>query len=178
MNEIRILGKNFREFIPEAQITGRIEELAAQINNDLAGKEVIFLGILNGAFLFAADLFRRIEFPAKISFVKYASYKGTSSSGEIKELIGWNEDIQGRTIVIIEDIVDTGNTIERIVGELLIRKALEIRIAALFFKPSAYLKDIDLDYVGFRIPNDFVIGYGLDFDGYGRNLPSVYTLVC
>jgi hypoxanthine phosphoribosyltransferase len=177
MNEIRILEKNFREFIPEADILSRIEELALQINSDLAGKDVIFLGILNGAFLFAADLFRRIKFPAKISFVKYASYKGTSSSGEIRELIGWNEDIKDKSIVIIEDIVDTGNTIERLVGELLIRKAAEIRIAALFFKSSAYLKSIEIDYLGFEIPDNFVIGYGLDYEGYGRNLPSVYTLV-
>jgi hypoxanthine phosphoribosyltransferase len=177
MNEIRILGKTFREFIPEAEIKRRIEELAMQINSELAGEEVIFLGILNGAFIFAADLFRRIEFPAKISFVKYASYRGTSSSGEIRELIGWNDDIQNKTIVIIEDIVDTGNTIERIVGELLIRKAKEIRIAALFLKPAAYMKNIELDYVGFNIPDNFVVGYGLDFDGYGRNLTSVYALV-
>ena len=177
MNEIRILGKLFREFIPEAEIKSRIEELARQINSDLAGKDVIFLGILNGAFLFAADLFRRIGFPAKISFVKFASYRGTSSSGEIKELIGLNDDIQNKTVVIIEDIVDTGNTIERIVGELLIRKANEIRIAALFFKPSAYLKNIDIDYVGFNIPDDFIVGYGLDYEGYGRNLPAVYALV-
>jgi hypoxanthine phosphoribosyltransferase len=178
MNEIHILGKNFREYIPETDIKARIEELARQINSDLTGKEVVFLGILNGAFLFAADLFRLIEFPAKISFVKYASYEGTASSGEIKELIGWNDDIHNKTVVIIEDIVDTGNTIERIVGELLIRKASEVRIAALFFKPSAYQKNISLDYVGFKVPNDFVIGYGLDYEGYGRNLPSVYTLVC
>jgi hypoxanthine phosphoribosyltransferase len=177
MNEIRILEKKFREFIPEADIKSRIEELALQINSDLAGKDVIFLGILNGAFLFAADLFRRIEFPARISFVKYASYKGTSSSGEIRELIGWNEEIKDKSIVIVEDIVDTGNTIERIVGELLIRKAAEVRIAALFFKPSAYLKNIEIDYRGFEIPDNFVIGYGLDYEGYGRNLPSVYTLV-
>jgi hypoxanthine phosphoribosyltransferase len=177
MNEIRILEKKFREFIPEADIKKRIEELALQINNDLRGKDVIFLGILNGAFLFAADLFRRIEFPAKISFVKYASYKGTSSSGEIKELIGWNDDIKGKSVVIVEDIVDTGSTIERIVGELLIRKAAEVRIAALFFKPSAYMKSIEIDYTGFEIPDNFVIGFGLDYEGYGRNLPSVYTLV-
>jgi hypoxanthine phosphoribosyltransferase len=177
MNEIHLLDKIFREFIPEVKIKSRIEELARLINNDLAGKDVIFLGILNGAFLFAADLFRLIEFPAKISFVKYASYKGTSSSGEIKELIGWNDDIREKTIVIVEDIIDSGNTIERIVGELLIRKASEVRIAALFFKPSAYLKSIDLDYVGFEIPANFVVGYGLDYDGYGRNLRSVYTLV-
>jgi hypoxanthine phosphoribosyltransferase len=177
MNEICILGKNFREFITEGDIKSRIEGLARQINSDLTGRDVIFLGILNGAFLFASDLFRRIEFPAKISFVKSASYKGTSSSGTIKELIGWNDDIENKTVVIIEDIVDTGNTIERVVGELLIRKAFEVRIAALFLKPDAYLKDIDIDYIGFEIPDNFVVGYGLDYDGYGRNLSSVYTLV-
>ena len=177
MKEIRILDKKFREYLTEDAIQERIEELAQQINTDLAGKDVVFLGILNGAFLFAADLFRRIDFPARISFVKLASYEGTSSSGSIKELIGWNEDIKNKTIVVVEDIVDTGNTLERIVGELVIRKAAEIKIAALLFKPEAYTKDIPLDYIGFEIPNDFVVGYGLDYDGYGRNLPSVYTLV-
>ena len=134
-------------------------------------------GILNGAFLFAADLFRQISFPARISFVKLASYKGTSSSGAIKELIGWNEDLRDKTIVVIEDIVDTGNTLERIVEELAMRKAAEIKIAALLYKPEAYKKKITLDYIGFEIPNDFVVGFGLDYDGLGRNLPSVYTLV-
>ncbi len=177
MDEIRILDKNFRELIPEARIKSRIYEIARQINNDLAENDVVFLAILNGAFLFAADLFRRIEFPARISFVKYTSYSGTGSSGTIKELIGWNEDINDKTVVIIEDIVDTGNTIERVVGELLIRKAAEVRIAALFLKPSAYTKNIFIDYVGFEIPNDFVVGYGLDYNGYGRNLSAVYTLM-
>jgi hypoxanthine phosphoribosyltransferase len=132
---------------------------------------------LNGAFLFAADLFRRINFPARISFVKLASYQGTGSSGSIKELIGWNEDIKNKTIVIVEDVVDTGNTLERIVDELVIRKASEVRIAAMLYKPEAYIKDISLDYVGFEIPNDFVVGYGLDYDGFGRNLTSVYALI-
>jgi len=177
MKEIRILDKNFRELITEKAIQGRIEELARQLNNDLAGKDVVFLGILNGAFLFAADLFRCIDLQARISFVKLASYEGTSSSGSIKELIGWNEDIKKKTIVVVEDIVDTGNTLERIVDELVIRKVSEVRIATMLFKPAAYTKDIPLDYVGFEIPNDFVVGYGLDYDGYGRNLPSVYTLI-
>lgn len=177
MKEICILDKNFREFLTEKVIQERIEELAKQINKDLAGKEVVFLGILNGAFLFAADLFRRIDFPARISFVKLASYQGTSSSGLIKELIGWNEDIKNKTIVVVEDIVDTGNTLERIVDELIIRKATEIKIAAMLYKPEAYTKDIPLDYIGFEIPNDFVVGFGLDYDGFGRNLTSVYTLV-
>jgi hypoxanthine phosphoribosyltransferase len=177
MKEIQILDKNFREYLTEKVIQKRIEELAKQVNEELAGKEVVFLGILNGAFLFAADLFRRIDLPARISFVKLASYQGTSSSGSIKELIGWNEDINNKTIVVIEDIVDTGNTLERIVDELVIRKAAEIKIAALLYKPEAYTKNIPLDYIGFEIPNNFVVGYGLDYDGFGRNLPSVYTLV-
>ncbi len=177
MKEIRILDKTFRELITEKAILCRIDELARQMNNDLAGKDVVFLGILNGAFLFAADLFRRINLQARISFVKLASYEGTSSSGSIKELIGWNEDIKNKTIVVIEDIVDTGNTLERIVDELVIRKASEIKIVAMLYKPAAYKKDIPIDYVGFKIPNDFVVGYGLDYDGYGRNLSSVYTLI-
>ena len=177
MKEIRILDKTFREMITEKVIVERIKELSIKVNKDLAGKDVVFLGILNGAFLFAADLFRQIDFPARISFVKLASYEGTSSSGFIKELIGWNEDIKNKTIVVIEDIVDTGNTLERIVDELVIRKASEIKIATLLYKPEAYTRNIPLDYVGFEIPNDFVVGYGLDYDGFGRNLPSVYTLV-
>ena len=177
MNEVRILDKNFSEFLTEKEIQKRIEELAVEINRDLAGKEVVFLGILNGAFLFAADLFRRIDFPARISFIKLASYQGTSSSGLIKELIGWNEDIKNKTIVVVEDIVDTGNTLERIVDELVIRKASDIKIAAMLYKPEAYTKKIPLDYIGFEIPNDFVVGYGLDYDGFGRNLTSVYTLI-
>lgn len=177
MKEIRILDKNFREYLTEDTIQQRIAELAQQLNRELADKEVVFLGILNGAFLFAADLFRQINFPARISFVKLASYQGTSSSGSIKELIGWNEDIRDKTIVVIEDIVDTGNTLELIVGELVVRKAAEVKIAAMLYKPDAYTKNIPLDYIGFEIPNNFVVGYGLDYDGFGRNLPAVYTLV-
>jgi hypoxanthine phosphoribosyltransferase len=177
MKEIRVLDKIFKEYISEKRISERVEELAEEINKDFAGKEVVFLGILNGAFLFAADLFKKIDLKARISFVKLASYEGTMSSGTIKELIGWNEDIRNKNIIIVEDIVDTGNTIERIVDELLIRKVSEIKIATLLFKPEAFTKDIPIDYIGFEIPNDFVIGYGLDYDGYARNLPSIYSLV-
>jgi hypoxanthine phosphoribosyltransferase len=177
MKEINILDKTFRELITEQEINSRIDELAKQINSDLAGHDVVFLGILNGAFLFAADLYRRIKLESRISFIKLASYEGTSSSGSIRELIGWNEDIRNKTVVVVEDIVDTGNTLERVFGELVIRKASGIKIATMLYKPDAYKKDIFLDYVGFRIPNDFVVGYGLDYDGFGRNLPSVYALV-
>jgi hypoxanthine phosphoribosyltransferase len=177
MNEIRVLDKTFKEFISQEEIEAKMDELAEKINSDFEDKEVVFLGILNGAFLFAAELFKRINLKAKISFVKLASYEGTRSSGTIKELIGWNEDIKNKQIIVIEDIVDTGNTLELIIGELLIRKATGIKVATLLFKPEAYTKKITLDYVGFEIPNDFVIGFGLDYDGYGRNLPAIYTLV-
>jgi hypoxanthine phosphoribosyltransferase len=177
MKEVTVLDKTFRELIPEDKIITRIEELARRINSDYEGREVVFLGILNGAFLFAAELFKRISIKAKISFVKLASYEGTSSSGTVKELIGWNEDIKNKEIIIIEDIVDTGNTLERIVDELVIRKVSGIKVASLLLKPDAYKKEIPLEYVGFEIPNDFVVGFGLDYDGYARNLPAIYILV-
>ena len=157
-------------------IQKRVDELAALINNDLREKDVVFLVVLNGAFLSAADLFKRINFPARISFVKLASYAGTQSSGSIKELIGWNEDITDKTVVVVEDIVDTGITLEMIMAELVRRKAAEIKIATAFFKPDVYKGKIAIDYVGFEIPDNFVVGYGLDYDGYGRNLSSVYVL--
>ena len=177
MKEICILDKKFREIITSETIQRRVDELAVMINNDLCGKDVIFLGILNGAFLFAADLFKRIEFSARISFVKLASYEGTKSSGTIKELIGWNEDIKDKTVVVVEDIVDTGITLERIMAELIMRKAAEIKIVTAFFKPDAYKSKITIDYTGFEIPDDFVVGYGLDYEGYGRNLSSIYKLI-
>jgi hypoxanthine phosphoribosyltransferase len=138
---------------------------------------VIFVGVLNGSFIFAADLFRRIRLKTRITFIKLASYAGTTSSGEVRELIGWNEDLKGKTVIIIEDIVDTGVTLEHTVDNLIIRNVKEISIVTLLLKPEAYRKNIRIDYVGFEIPNEFVVGYGLDYNGEGRNLPSVYTLV-
>jgi hypoxanthine phosphoribosyltransferase len=177
MKETVIKGRKFREMITEETIARRIDEMAEQINSDYRGEEVLFLGILNGAFLFAAELFKRITLRARISFVKLASYEGTSSSGSVKELIGWNEDISNMNVVVIEDIVDTGHTLELITGQLKTRKVADIKIASLLFKPGAYTGKTAIDYVGFEIPNDFVVGFGLDFDGYGRNLPAVYTLI-
>lgn len=177
MKEIVILDKKFREMIPAETISKRIDVLADQINLDYEDKDVVFLGILNGAFLFAAELFKRINIRARISFVKLASYEGTKSSGSVKELIGWNEDIKGMHVVVIEDIVDTGHTLELVVDELKVRKVADIKIATLLLKPEAYTRKIPVDYVGFEIPNDFVVGFGLDYDGYGRNLPSVYTII-
>ena len=178
MDEISLNGRRFRKYIDEEQIDKAVTEMAERINSDLAGNDdVVFIGILNGSFLFAADLFRRIGLHARISFLKLASYEGTSSSGTIRDLIGWNEDVQGKTVVVVEDIVDTGNTLDLVVGGLNVRKAREVKVATLLFKPNAYTKDIRPEYVGFEIPNDFVVGYGLDFDGFGRNLPAIYTIV-
>jgi len=176
-NEIQILDKRFREYITENVLNNKIFELAEQINSDFAGKEVIFVGVLNGSFIFAADLFRRIRLKARITFIKLASYAGTTSSGEVRELIGWTEALKGKSVIIIEDIVDTGVTLEHTVDNLIIRNVKEISIVTLLLKPEAYRKNINIDYVGFEIPNEFVVGYGLDYNGAGRNLPSVYTLV-
>jgi hypoxanthine phosphoribosyltransferase len=161
MKEAVIQDKKFRELISEDAISKRVDELAKEINHDFEGKEVVFLGILNGAFLFAADLFKKINLKARISFVKLASYEGTRSSGSVKELIGWNEDIKDMEIIIIEDIVDTGHTLELIVGELKVRKVARIKTVTLLFKPGAYKKKIPVDYIGFKIPNDFVVGYAV-----------------
>ncbi len=177
MKEIRILDKKFREFIPADAIQARVEAIAGMINRDYKGKEVIFVGILNGAFMFAADLFKKIELQARITFVKLASYRGTISTGTVRELIGWNEDLKNMDVIVVEDIIDSGGTLERIVNELFIMEVKSIAIASMFLKPGSYGRDIPVNYVGFEIPDDFVVGYGLDYDGFGRNLPSVYSLV-
>ena len=176
MNEITVLDREFSVYITEDEIQSRITALAEKINEDLKGKDVLFFGVLNGVFLFAADIFRQITLDCQVSFIKLASYDGTTSTGKIKELIGWNEDITGKTVVVLEDIVDTGATLERVIGELKLRKAAEVKICTLLFKPEAYTKDIPIDYIGFEIPNNFVVGYGLDYDGYGRNLRAIYKL--
>lgn len=176
-NRVTVLDKEFEVSIPAKQIRDIINGLAARINNDLKNKDVVFLGILNGSFIFAADLFRKVNFPSKITFLKLASYDGLSSSGKIKRLIGLNENIKNKTLVIIEDIIDSGNTLEHIIMQLRGYEPAEIKIATLVFKPEAYKKDFKIDYIGMEIPNDFIVGYGLDYDGYGRNLEDIYTLV-
>jgi len=177
MKEIQILDKKFRVSIPEKEIQETVKKMASQINSDLAGKDVIFLGILNGSFMFAGDLFKHISIPTQITFLKLASYQGTTSSGKVKRLIGINEDIENKTVVILEDIVDTGNTLESIIKQLKGYEPAEIKIATLIFKPNAYKKDLPIDYAGFKIANDFIVGYGLDYDGYGRNLSDIYTII-
>ena len=177
MQEVKVLDRQFSVYLTSDEIQSRISALAEKINEDMKGRDVLFFGILNGSFLFAADLFRQITLDAQISFIKLASYDGTSSTGKIKELIGWNEDLVNKRILVVEDIVDTGATLERTVNELVIRNVAEIKIATMLLKPTAYTKDIPINYIGFEIPNKFVVGYGLDYCGFGRNLRSIYSLV-
>lgn len=177
MDAIKIKDKDFAVSIPESKILCEVERLAAQISRDLEGKNPLFLGILNGSFMFAADLFRRITIPAEISFVKFASYDGVSSTGVIKELIGLTEDIAGRTIVIVEDIIDTGCTMKKLLEDLGSRAPESIHVCTLLLKPEKLKVALDVEYVALEIPNDFIVGYGLDYDGYGRNLKDIYTVV-
>jgi len=178
MKRIRLYDKEFQLYIPYEKIGSVIEKIATEMNRDLDGKEPLFVCVLNGAFMFAADLFKRIEIPnVEITFVKMASYHGVHSTGTIRQLIGLSEAIEGRTVVVIEDIVDSGNTIEEIMAQLAILKPREVKIATLLLKPAAVVKDVKLDYVGLEIPNDFIVGYGLDYDGLGRNLIDIYSIV-
>ncbi len=177
MNTVKIKDKEFAVSIPEEKILKEVERLAAQISRDLEGKNPLFLGILNGSFMFAADLFRRITIPAEISFVKLASYEGTASTGVIKEVIGLSENISGRTIVVVEDIVDTGCTMQKLLENLGTRSPESIHVCTLLLKPEKLKVPLNVEYVALEIPNDFIVGYGLDYDGFGRNLKDIYTVV-
>jgi hypoxanthine phosphoribosyltransferase len=175
-NCIKVIDKYFEPFISSEKILEIVNRLASQMNHDLKNKDIIFLGILNGSFMFASDLYKQIELPSQISFLKLASYQGTSTSGNVKRLIGINEDLLGKTVVVLEDIVDTGITIENIIKQLKGYEPAEIKIATLLFKPDALKVQVKLDYIGLEIPNDFIIGYGLDYNGFGRNLADIYKI--
>ena len=177
MNTVKIKDKSFRVSIPEAEIKQRVKALAEQMSKDLEGKNPIFLGVLNGSFIFAADLMREMTVPCEISFVKLASYQGTTSTGKVREVLGINENLSGRTVVIVEDIVESGQTMKQMIESLGTRNPESVRICTLFFKPEKLKEDLNLDYVAFSIPDDFILGYGLDYDGLGRELKDVYTIV-
>ncbi len=175
MNTIKILDKNFKISIKEDKIQERISLMAKCMNEDLKDENVLFVAVLNGAFMFASDLFKQINLNAAITFVKLSSYTGTVSSGKVKRLIGINEDLRGLTLVVLEDIVDTGLTMENIINQLKEYKPKDIKIATLLLKPEIFKGKCKLDYVGLEIPNEFIVGYGLDYNGYGRNLKEIYT---
>lgn len=177
MNTIQIKDKQFKTFISEASILKEVRRVAGEINADLAGDNPLFISVLNGSFMFTADLMKRLTIPCEISFVKLASYEGTSSTGKVKELVGLNENITGRTVVIVEDIVDTGLTMQKLIETLRAQHPKEIRIATLLLKPDKLKVDLDIRYVAMRIPNDFIVGYGLDYEGLGRNYRDIYSVV-
>jgi hypoxanthine phosphoribosyltransferase len=172
---MQIKNLTFRKHIPESKILKRIELLADEINKDYAGKTPLFLPVLNGSFMFASDLIKRIDLECRISFTKISSYTGTASSGQLKTLIGHDESVFNQDIVIIEDIVDTGLTLQRIADELKDRGAKSVETVSLLRKKPARDKNIAVKYVGFELEEEFVVGYGLDYDGLGRNLKDLYV---
>jgi hypoxanthine phosphoribosyltransferase len=177
MQTVKVRDKEFEISIPATEIDNAIQKIADRIKLDYAGKDPVFLVILNGSFMFAADLVRKVGIPCEVSFIKYASYEGIKSTGDLKTLIGLNEEIRGRHVIIVEDIVDTGLTIDKIMEELEKHEPADIRLACFCFKPAAFLKTFKIDYLGMEIPNDFIVGYGLDYDGFGRNLPDIYKII-
>ncbi len=174
---IQVRDKKFQPYIKAPQIQEQIGKLASQMNIDYAGKNPLFIAILNGSFMFAADLFKEINMEAEICFIKLASYKGTKSTGNVITSIGLDENLKGRHVIIIEDIVDTGKTLHEFLPQLLNQQPASLKIAALLHKPEALTYPLTIDYLGFSVPNKFLLGYGLDYDGLGRNLKEIYQLV-
>ncbi|HFG0564299.1 hypoxanthine phosphoribosyltransferase [Flavobacterium psychrophilum] len=174
--EIKLHDKYFVPFISAQEINFAIATMATQVEADFAHEIPIFIGILNGSFMVVSDFMKHYKSPCEVSFIKMASYAGMQSTSEVKQLIGINQDLTGRTVVLIEDIVDTGNAVEELKNLFENQGVKNLKIATLFFKPEAYKKDIKLDYIGIRIPDKFIVGFGLDYDGLGRNLPEVYQL--
>jgi hypoxanthine phosphoribosyltransferase len=176
MSKINLCDKEFTLFLTADKIQAEVQRIADRINTELNTEDVVFLGILNGAFMFVSDLVRKISFDVQVTFVKLTSYSGQASTGIVKRLIGINEDLKDKTVVIVEDIIDTGTTIESIIAQIKGFRPRQIFVATLLLKPDLYSKEINIDYVGFRIPKNFVVGYGLDYNGFGRNLRNLYTL--
>jgi hypoxanthine phosphoribosyltransferase len=177
MTEITLYDKVFKEYISYSEIISAVKDIAEHINNDMVNENIpIFLSILNGSFMFTSDLMKYINFNCRLSFVKLSSYSGLSSNGTVNELIGLNVDLTGKTVIILEDIVDTGVTLEHLVNTISIHKPKQLKIATMLCKPEAYNKNINLDYVGIYVPNEFIVGYGLDYNELGRNYPKIYKI--
>ncbi len=174
---INIHDKHFAPFIKFEEIDRAVAQIADRMNKELRDKNPLFIAILNGSFMFASDLFHKLDFPCEITFVKLASYSGTKSTETVRQLIGIDEDVVGRNIVIVEDIIDSGLTIERVLTQLRMIGAADIRIATLLYKPNTFKGDYAIDYVGLEIGNDFIVGYGLDYDKQGRNYKDIYKIV-
>ncbi len=176
MGVVKIKDKTFETSISEAAIKQRVKELGRQISADLEGVNPLFMAVLNGSFIFAADLLREVTVPCEVTFVKVASYDGTASTGQVRQLIGVDRDLTGRTVVIVEDIIESGLTMRKIIDELKDRHAERVLICTLSMKPDRLQQPLDIQYVAFILPNDFIVGYGLDYDQQGRQLKEIYKL--
>lgn len=177
MSTIKVKEKQFAISIPETEILTAVQRVADAINRNLEGKEPLFLSVLNGAFMFTADLMKHITIPCEVSFIKLSSYEGTSSTGQVRQLMGLNQCIKGRTVVIVEDIVDTGLTMQKLLELLQAQEPAEVHIATLLLKPDKLKVPLHIEYAAMQIPNDFIVGYGLDYDGFGRNYKDIYTVI-
>ena len=175
--DIQLHDRTFSPYMDHEEILKIVSELAQRINSDYAKKEPLFLSILNGSFMFTADLFKYLTIPCRVSFVKVASYEGTSTTGEIKELIGLERSLENEHVIILEDIIDTGTTLSKLWPSIESQNPASLKLCSLLLKPDALQHDLPLDYIGKRIPNDFIVGYGLDYDGLGRNLKDIYQVV-
>lgn len=177
MKTIKVHDKEFKPYISADEIASAVTKLARQLDEDYEGKNPLFIAILSGSFMFASDLFKQVTIPAEICFIKLASYKGTKSTGNVITSIGLDEDLHGRDVVILEDIIDTGKTMQAFLPQLEHQQPKSLRICVLLHKPESMVHPVGIDYLGFTIPDRFVVGYGLDYDGFGRNLPEIYQLV-
>jgi len=176
MNTIKLHDLHFEPFIKEDEINSIVQSLVQQVQEDCKGEIPLFIGILNGSFMFVSDFVKSYKGDCEVSFVKLASYEGTTASGRVKQLVGINENLEGRTVVILEDIIDTGNTLQEIYNIFKDKKVKQLKVASLFFKPDVFKKELPIDYIGKSIPDKFIVGYGLDYNGLGRNKPAIYQL--
>lgn len=177
MSTVKVLDKEFELYLSQETIEGNIQNIANRINSDMADKNPLFLVVLNGAFMFASELFKRLTIPCEISFVKLSSYSGTASTNVVRELIGLDHSLDGRNVVIVEDIIETGHTMRYTIQKLKDLNASDVRIATLFFKPELFQYDYPIDYIAMNIDNEFIVGYGLDYNQQGRNLPNIYKII-
>ena len=177
MKTVKVLDKEFSIYIPQEKIENAIQTVADQLNKDMVDKNPLFLVVLNGAFMFASELFKRLTIPCEISFVKLSSYAGTETTNVVRELIGLDHSLEGRNVVIVEDIVDTGHTMKYTLEKLYKLNAANVRIATLFFKPKSFQYDYPINYKAMDIENEFIVGYGLDYNQQGRNLPDIYKVI-
>lgn len=176
MSSIKVLDKEFVPYISAVAIDEKLAAIAQEINEAYRELNPLFLCILNGSFMFASDLYKKITIPSEITFIKLASYKGTTSSGEVLTAIGLDKDLSGRHVILLEDIIDTGRTLHTFIPQLRNDNLASLAIVTLLYKPDAILYPLEINHIGFEIENTFVVGYGLDYDGYGRNLPEIYQL--